>query len=61
MNETDKTDSDKKKESATKGFALVIDATATFLKSVFPFGYMFVEKVRGKPKDHKTENQKESK
>jgi len=40
---------DKNVESASQEFSKVTDATATFLKSVFPHAHKFITKLRGKP------------
>lgn len=45
------TDKTEKSEESSKEFSKVIDASAEFLKSIFPHGYRLIEKLRGKPKD----------
>ena len=46
MSETDKTE----KESASLEFSKVVDASASFLKSIFPHGYTLIKKIGGKCK-----------
>lgn len=56
-----KTDNKKKltkKESASREFSKVADATTTFLKAIFPHGYAFIAKLGGKPKNDNAPSKK---
>ena len=51
MSEEEEAD-EKKKESVTKEFSSVIDATSNFLKKIFPHAYTLVNKLlRSNKKD----------
>ncbi|GAF80007.1 unnamed protein product [marine sediment metagenome] len=48
--QTDKTLKTIDVESATKEFSEVVDATGSFIKKIFPYGYTLIEKLKGKKK-----------
>lgn len=62
---TDKSKADEqKRESASKEFSSVVDATSEFLKKMFPHAYALVDKLRGDSKkgnDDKTSEHKTKK
>jgi len=55
--ENNKSEAEKKKENANKEFSSVIDATAEFLKKIFPHTYSLISKLlrSNKEKSKKTE------